>query len=162
LKRSAHQWQLATRILLCLTLYRWRFRVLDLDLMRRSDEKPLLSEFNALLKNLCHFVLATWAFTGALIMPRSVGKDVDQHHSCAALGTRRTGDHAWRITNIRSHFSLPTLQIVRSPTTLGRVWQYSTGQRQEHAPAVAVPCILCTTWTKQNIRVSAFDSAAPG
>jgi len=28
--------------------------------------------------------------------------------------------------------------------------------------AIAVPCTLCTTCTKQAIRVSTFDSAAPG
>jgi hypothetical protein len=62
-------------------------------------------------KNLCHLVLATRAFIDALIMPWTVGKDANQQHSCAALGTRWTGDYPRRIANIRSHFFLPTLQI---------------------------------------------------
>jgi len=36
---------------------------------------------------------ATGAFVGALILSQPVGKDADQHHSCAALGTRWTSDH---------------------------------------------------------------------
>jgi len=63
------------------------------------------------LKNFCHFVLAPWAFIGTLITVQLVREDVDQQHSCAALGTRRTSDHSWQIANIRSHFFLPTLQI---------------------------------------------------
>jgi hypothetical protein len=59
-------------------------------------------------------VLATGTFIGALITPRTVGEDADQQHSCAALGTRRTSDHSWRIANIRNHFSLPTLQFGRA------------------------------------------------
>src|SRR5262249_53941267 len=100
--RPLHMFQIRTSavgrsppILLGLALDRWRFRVLDLDPMRRSDEKPLLSEFNALLKNLCHFVLATWAFTGALIMPlrRASGRNTRPpspcHASCAQRGQSR-------------------------------------------------------------------------
>jgi hypothetical protein len=79
------------------------------------DAKPLLSEFSAFkLKNLCHFVLAARAFIGTLITSPPAGKDMDQYHSCAAFGTRRTSDHAWRIANIRSHSFLPTLQFGRA------------------------------------------------
>ena len=56
-------------------------------------------------------MLAAWAFIGALIMSQPVGKDMDQHHSCAALGARRTSDHAWRIANIRGHFFLPRYNL---------------------------------------------------
>src|SRR5262252_2418707 len=63
------------------------------------------------LKNFCHLILATRAFVGALIMPRTIGKDLHQHHSRAAPATRRTSDHPWRIANMRTHFFLPTLQL---------------------------------------------------
>jgi hypothetical protein len=51
------------------------------------------------------------AFVGALIMPRTIGKDPNQQHPCAALGTRRTSDYPWPIANIRTPFFLPTLDL---------------------------------------------------
>jgi len=42
-------------------------------------------------------MLATRAFVGALITRRTIGKDANEQHSCAALGTRWTSDHPWRI-----------------------------------------------------------------
>src|SRR5215469_409640 len=70
------------------------------------------------LKNFCHLILATRAFVGALIMPRTIGKDLHQHHSRAAPATGRTSDHPWRIANMRTHFFLPTLQLAESATGL--------------------------------------------
>src|SRR4029077_19692739 len=58
------------------------------------------------LHDLRHLVLASRAFIDALIVTRSVRKDTDQYHSCAAFGTGGTSDDMWRKSGI-SHFVPP-------------------------------------------------------
>jgi hypothetical protein len=53
-------------------------------------------------------VLAARAFVSAPIISRSIWKDENQHHSCAALRTGWTSDHHWRINSLCSHFLSPT------------------------------------------------------